>query len=91
MGGWHSRASTSSKNLMAATSILQQHRTSTLFMDYERSLAGGTKPNIAKVTLARKIAATVLAMWRKKEAYDSEKRKSKITELVPAERSERAT
>ena len=61
----------------AATSILQQHRTSALFADYERMLAAGTKPNLAKVTLARKIAATALAMWKKKEAYDPEKRTSK--------------
>jgi transposase len=63
----------------AATSILQQHRTSVLFADYERMLAGGTKPNLAKVTLARKIAATALAMWKKKEEYDPKKRTSKIT------------
>jgi transposase len=58
----------------AATSVLQQHRDSALFLDYERMLAAGTKPNLARVTLARKIAATVLAMWKKKEAYDPEKK-----------------
>jgi hypothetical protein len=63
----------------AATSILMQHRTSVLFADYERMVAAGTKPNLAKVTLARKIAATALAMWKKKEAYDPNKRTSKIT------------
>ena len=62
----------------AATSILMQHRTSVLFAD-ERMVAAGTKPNLAKVTLARKIAATALAMWKKKEAYDPNKRTSKIT------------
>lgn len=61
----------------AATSILQQHRSTVLYADYERMLAAGTKPNLAKVTLARKIAATALAMWKKQEAYDPEKRKSK--------------
>jgi hypothetical protein len=50
-----------------------------LFADYERMVAAGTKPNLAKVTLARKIAATALAMWKKKEAYDPNKRTSKIT------------
>ena len=30
-----------------------QHRSTPLFADYERMLAGGTKPNLAKVTLAR--------------------------------------
>ena len=55
-----------------------QHRTSVLFAD-ERMVAAGMKPNLAKVTLARKIAATALAMWKKKEAYDPNKRTSKIT------------
>ena len=41
-----------------------------------RQLAGGTKPNLAKVTLARKIAATALAMWKTKEAYDPKKETS---------------
>jgi hypothetical protein len=35
--------------------------------------AAGTKPNLAKLTLARKIAATVLAMWKKEERYTPEK------------------
>jgi len=30
---------------------------------------------MAKLTLARKIAATVLAMWKKQEAYDPENRR----------------
>ena len=55
----------------AATTIVQQHRSSTLFADYERMLAGGTKPDLAKVTRARKIAAT----WKTKEAYDRRKRR----------------
>lgn len=63
----------------AATSILLQYQGSELHADYERMLAAGTKPNLAKVTLARKIAATALAMWKKKEAYDPEKRKSKTS------------
>ena len=33
----------------------------------------GTKPNLAKVTLARKIAAITLAMWKHKEVYDPAK------------------
>jgi hypothetical protein len=60
----------------AATTIVQQHRSSALFADYEQMLAGGTKPNLAKVTLARKIAATALAMWKTKEAYDPKKKTS---------------
>ena len=38
-----------------------------------RMLQNGTRPNLAKVTLARKLAAMTLAMWKRKEAYDSAK------------------
>lgn len=37
---------------------------------YERLLEQGTKPNLAKLTVARKIAATVLRMWRDEVEYD---------------------
>ena len=37
---------------------------------YERMLKAGTKPNLAKLTLARQIAATSLAMWKHEEQYD---------------------
>ena len=36
------------------------------------SVEAGTKPNLAKLTLARKLAATVLALWRKEEPYRPE-------------------
>jgi transposase len=48
----------------AATTVLMQHHDDPLYADYQRLLAGGTKPNLAKVTLARKIAAIVLALWK---------------------------
>jgi transposase len=54
----------------AATTVIQQHPDDPLHRDYERLLAAGTKPNLAKLTLARKIAAITLAMWKKKEAYN---------------------
>lgn len=65
----------------AATSVIQQHPDSTLRCDYDRLLAGGTKPNLAKVTLARKIAAITLALWKNKEEYDPHKT-AKPSELV---------
>ena len=37
--------------------------------DYARMLKDGIKPNLAKLTLARKIAATVLRMWKDEEIY----------------------
>jgi transposase len=57
----------------AATSVLSHHRAEPLGLDYQRLVDGGTKPNLAKVTIARKIAATVLAMWKAKEGYDPKK------------------
>jgi len=33
-------------------------------------LQAGIKPNLAKLTLARRIAAIVLSMWKHEEVYD---------------------
>ena len=38
--------------------------------DYQRRLQAGIKPNLAKLTLARRIAAIVLSMWKHEEVYD---------------------
>ena len=57
----------------AATTVLMQHHDDPLYADYQRLLAGGTKPNLAKVTLARKIAAIVLALWKTEEEYAPDK------------------
>lgn len=37
---------------------------------YDRMCEAGTKPNLAKLTLARKIAAITLVMWKNEEVYD---------------------
>jgi transposase len=53
----------------ATTVIIQAHKDPI----YERSqglLDGGTKPTLAKLSLARMIAATVLRMWKDEEEYD---------------------
>ena len=57
----------------AATSVLQLHHDDPLHKSYERMLEAGIKPNLAKLTLARKIAAITLALWKKKEVYDPTK------------------
>lgn len=44
---------------------------------YERLCREGVKPNLAKVTIARKIAATSLAMWKTQEEYQPDKSKPK--------------
>ena len=48
----------------AATTIITKLEGEPLRNDYERLLTQGTKPNLAKLTIARKIAATTLAMWK---------------------------
>jgi len=53
----------------AATTIITQAPDDPLYHNYERVVEAGTKPNLAKLTLARKIAATALALWKKEEPY----------------------
>ena len=43
---------------------------------YQRSLAKGIKPTMVRLTLARKIAAIALTLWKKGEDFDAEKLKS---------------
>jgi len=59
----------------AATTVIAQMPAHPLHKDYERMLEAGIKPNLAKLTLARRIAATVLSMWKHKEVYDPERHK----------------
>jgi len=40
-------------------------------------LEQGVKPPLAKLTLARKIAATALVMWKNQEVYESDKHRNK--------------
>ena len=57
----------------AATTVITQLETEPLHQDYQRLIAAGTKPNLAKLTIARKLAAIALSMWKSKEKYDSTK------------------
>jgi len=41
-----------------------------LHQSYQRLLAAQTKPNLAQLTIARRVSAAVLAMWKNKESYD---------------------
>ena len=43
---------------------------------YQRSLAKGIKPTMVRLTLARKIAAITLTLWKKGENFDAEKLKA---------------
>lgn len=54
----------------AATTVISHQSANSFRAAYDRLCAEGTKPNLAKVTVARKIAATTLAMWKSEEVYD---------------------
>jgi transposase len=54
----------------AATTVITQVNKDPIHARYARLLDGGTKPTLAKVSLARMIAATVLRMWKDEEEYD---------------------
>ena len=54
----------------AATTVIAHCGANPLRAGYDRQLANGTKPNLAKLTVARQIAAIVLAMWKTQEEYD---------------------
>jgi transposase len=64
----------------AATTVLMQWHDDPLYHGYQRLLAGGTKPNLAKVTVARKIAAIVLSMWKTEEVYDPGKYRKPLSQ-----------
>lgn len=54
----------------AATCVIHQLPGHPLHLAYQHRLAAGMRPNLAKLTLARSIAAIVLSMWKHKEVYD---------------------
>jgi transposase len=58
----------------AATTVIVQLRDHPLYADYQRTIEAGTKPALAKLTLARRIAAIVLSMWKHQEVYDPTRR-----------------
>jgi hypothetical protein len=59
----------------AAMTVITKLPNHPLHADYERQLAAGIKPNLARLTLARRIASMALAMWKHKEDYDPAKQR----------------
>jgi transposase len=57
----------------AATTVITKLVDHPLHAAYQRMLEAGIKPNLAKLTLARRIAAIVLSMWKHKEVYDPQR------------------
>ncbi len=56
----------------AATTVIAHCGPNRFREAYDRMCEQGTKPNLAKVTVARQIAATVLAMWKTEKEYREE-------------------
>lgn len=56
----------------AAKSVLQM-RGHPLHDDYHRLVASGTRPNLAELTIARRLAGAVLAMWKNGQEYRADK------------------
>ena len=55
----------------AATTVIGRgEQAEPLYRHYQSLLDGGTKPNLAKLTIARQIASIMLALWRSGETYD---------------------
>jgi len=62
----------------AAHQVCTQMTSHPLHGAYKRLVDEGMKPNIAEVTIARRIAAAVLAMWKHEEVYDQAKQRSNL-------------
>jgi transposase len=59
----------------AAKDVVKHYPKHPWAVAHQRALDEGTKLSHARLTLARKIAETVLCIWKRKEAYDSTKHK----------------
>ena len=57
----------------AATTVIQLKRDDPVYHHYCSLLDDGTKPNLAKLTIARQIASIILSLWRSGEEYDRKK------------------
>ena len=59
----------------AATSVLIGHNP--LREHFDRLVTSGTAPHLARLTIARRLAAATLAIWKNKEVYDPSKHRAK--------------
>ena len=60
----------------AATTVIHHMSKHPLHQDFQRMITeAGIKPNLAKLTLARRIAAATLAVWKHQEDYDPSKQR----------------
>lgn len=61
----------------AAKTVTTRMTDHPLYRAHQALMAAGTKPNLAELTIARRIAAAVLAMWKHQEDYDPGKQEAK--------------
>lgn len=67
------------KNVLKGAALtVSMMRGHPLQADYERLLRQGTKPNLATLTIARRLASVALSLWKKKEEYDPKRHLSHI-------------
>jgi transposase len=64
----------------AAHLVATQMTDHPLHQDYQRLIDGGMRPNLDQLTIARRLAAAVLAMWKHEEAYDPERHRTHIAQ-----------
>lgn len=57
----------------AAATIISLMPEHPLALNYQRLVRAGTKASLARVTIARQLAAAVLAMWKHQEGYDPQR------------------
>ena len=60
----------------AARDVVRHHPQHPWAVAFQRAVDGGQRTNLALLTLARKIAQTVLHIWKHQEVYDPTKHKS---------------
>ena len=68
------------KNILkgAATTVVMNMHSDPLYEHYVQLTSAGTKPNLAMLTIARRIAAIVLRMWKDEQEYEPGKLKQKV-------------
>lgn len=63
----------------AANTIVSHLTSDPLHEHYQRLTSAGTKPNLAKLTIARRVAAIVLRMWKDEKEYNPSQLKQQET------------
>jgi len=78
--GLNRQHNSSLKNIFkgAATTVVMRLPNDPLYEHYRQLTSAGTKPNLAQLTIARRIAAIVLRMWKDEQEYDPGKLMRKL-------------